>query len=258
MYVHLLKSLGTLASPATILGISILGDGLATVVGPSWLAVTCLTVSIALVALFGILPAANWIALPLEARFAANPGLPEQIAGIVVLGGMERPAQSIAWGEPTLSDPGPIRALVALGRRYPEARLVFSGGGPDHRLSEASIARDFLREIGAGDRAVLYEDRSRNTLENARLTHALIRPKRDERWILVCQAAGMPRAMGVFRKAGWNVIAYPAGYLTRGKNYRLLSFDLLEGLNVASVGLHEWVGLVVYRVMGYTDEIFPG
>jgi hypothetical protein len=36
-----------------------------------------------------------------------------------------------------------------------------------------------------------------------------------------------------------------------------LSFDLLDGLKVASVGLHEWVGLAVYRIMGHIDEIFP-
>ena len=254
MHVSISKPLGTLASPATILGISILAHALATIIGLSWLAAFCSIVSIFIVVL---LPAVSWIAVPLEARFPANPVLPDRIAGIVVLGGMERPAQSLAWGEPSLADPGPIRAMVALWRRYPDARLVFSGGGPNTRMSEATVARDFLHEIGANDRIVTYEDRSRNTLENARLTHALIRPKPDERWILVCQAAGMPRAMGVFRKAGWKVVAYPAGYLTKAKAPRL-SFDFLESLNLASVALHEWLGLVVYRALGYTDELCPG
>jgi uncharacterized SAM-binding protein YcdF (DUF218 family) len=253
MRVSISKSLGTLANPATILGLSILVHALATMVGLNWLAALCSIVSVAIVVL---LPAASWIAVPLEARFPANPDLPDRVAGIVVLGGMERPAQSLAWGEPSLGDAGPIRALVALWRRYPDARLVFSGGGPNKRMSEATVARDFLREIGADDRMVAYEDRSRNTLENARLTHALIRPKPDESWILVCQAAGMPRAIGVFRKAGWKVIAYPAGYLTKGKTPRL-SFDVLESLNLASVALHEWLGLFVYRALGYTDEVFP-
>lgn len=253
MYVSISKSLGTLASPATILGISILAHAVATMLGLNWLAALCSIVSVAIVV---FLPAASWIAVPLEARFPANPILPDRVTGIVVLGGMERPAQSLAWGEPSLGDPGPIRALVALWRRYPDARLVFSGGGPNTRMSEATVARDFLREIGADDRMVTYEDRSRNTRENAQLTHALIRPKPDERWILVCQAAGMPRAMGVFRKAGWKVMGYPAGYLTKGKAPRL-SFDLLENLNLASVALHEWLGLLVYRVLGYTDEVFP-
>lgn len=89
------------------------------------------------------------------------------------------------------------------------------------------------------------------------MTYNLVRPKADELWILVAQAAAMPRAMGVFRKAGWNVIACPAGYLSHGGRDGFLSLDLLDGLTVASVALHEWVGLIVYWAMGYTDEIFP-
>jgi len=257
MYDLLSRSLGALASPAALLGFSILVEVFATLIGYHGLAMACLTVSAAVVVLFGVLPTANWLAFPLEARFAANPTLPDRVAGIVALGGMERLAQSAYWGRPTLNDPGPIATLVALARRYPEAQLVFTGGGGNTRISEAAVARDFIDEIGAGDRSVTYEDRSRNTLENARLTHDLVRPKSDELWILVAQAAGMPRAMGVFRKAGWNVIACPAGYLSHDGSDGFLSLDLLDGLTVASVALHEWIGLIVYWAMGYTDEIFP-
>jgi uncharacterized SAM-binding protein YcdF (DUF218 family) len=257
MYVSLSKSLGNLASPATILAICVVANALAAVSGHTGAAAIFLALSTTVVVLFGILPAADWVTLPLEARFPANPALPDRIAGIVVLGGMERLEQSLVWAQPAVSDPGPIAALVELGRRHPEARLVFTGGGRNQRITEAAVACDFLSRIGADYRAVTYEDQSRNTLENARLTHDLIRPNSDERWVLVCQAAGMPRAMGVFRKAGWNVIAYPAGYLTRGNARKLLPFDLLEGLRVGSVGLHEWVGLGTYRLMGYIDEILP-
>jgi uncharacterized SAM-binding protein YcdF (DUF218 family) len=256
MYDLLSRSLGTLSNPATLLAITILLGLFAAVIGYDGLALTCLAVSAAFVVLFGVLPTANWITFPLEARFAANPTLPDRVAGIVALGGMERVEQSISWGRPSLNDPGPIAALVSLGRRYPEAQLVFSGGG-NARISEAAVARDFLSELGASDRSIIYEDRSRNTLENARLTHALVRPKPDELWIVVSQAAAMPRAMGVFRKAGWNVIAFPAGYLSHDGSAGFLSFDLLDGLVVASVALHEWIGLIVYWAMGYTDEVFP-
>lgn len=63
--------------------------------------------------------------------------------------------------------------------------------------------------------------------------------------------------MGAFRKAGRNVIAFPAGYLSHSRRDGLPSFDLLDRLGVASVALHEWIGLPVYRAMGYTDDIFP-
>jgi uncharacterized SAM-binding protein YcdF (DUF218 family) len=63
--------------------------------------------------------------------------------------------------------------------------------------------------------------------------------------------------MGVFRTAGWNVVPYPAGYLT-GRRGGLIGFDILGGFQLAYVALHEWAGLVAYRIMGYTDELFPG
>lgn len=166
MYDLISRSLGALASPATLLGSSVLLEVFAALVGYHGLASACLGVSAALVVLFGVLSTANWVAFPLEARFAANPTLPDRVAGIVALGGMERLARSAYWGRPTLNDPGPIGTLVALGRRYPEARLVFTGGGGNARISEATVAKGFIHEIGAGSRPITYEDRSRNTLEN--------------------------------------------------------------------------------------------
>jgi len=260
MFFLLSKLFGGLVSPAVWLAIAILGAGLATIARRKRLAVVLQGLSVVLVVLFGIFPCANWLAIPLEDRFSANPPLPDEVAGIIALGGTERVEQSAAWGQPVLSDPGPIAALVALGRRYPAATLVFTGGihaRSDRRVGETTIVRDFLSDLGADSRSIVYEDRARNTLENATLALELVKPKPGERWILVCQAIGMPRAVSVFRQAGWNVIPYPAGYLTNGQRGTDLSFDLIGGLSLAAVALHEWVGLIAYRIMGYTDALFP-
>jgi uncharacterized SAM-binding protein YcdF (DUF218 family) len=137
---------------------------------------------------------------------------------------------------------------------------VFTGGPhptSDSKLSEADIVREFLNEVGADATAILYETSARNTYENGLFTYELVRPHPGERWILISQAIGMPRAVGVFRRAGWDVIPFPAGYLSGSKHAAALSFDLLGGLNLAYFAAHEWVGLIVYRLMGYTDEVFP-
>jgi hypothetical protein len=63
----------------------------------------------------------------------------------------------------------------------------------------------------------------------------------------------MPRAIACFRHAGWNIVPYPAGYLDRGSGV----FSLIGNLHVFDVALHEWVGLLAYRLLGETDEIFP-
>jgi DUF218 domain len=41
------------------------------------------------------------------------------------------------------------------------------------------------------------------------LTKAIVEPKRGDRWLLVTSAYHMPRAIGVFRKAGFPVEPYP-------------------------------------------------
>jgi uncharacterized SAM-binding protein YcdF (DUF218 family) len=215
--------------------------------------------AVSTIGVLGFLPGAVWLAAPLESRYPADPALPRDIAGIVALGGTERLTISAARGQPSLSDPSPIAALVALGRRYPNAKLVFTGGSAARKpsLTESEVVRDFLAELGVDGERILYEDRSRNTRENAVLTYNLIRPKPGEHWILVAQAISLPRAIGAFRAVGWDMIPFPAGYLTAGLPTGLSAPDLAGGLTIASVAVHEWVGLLVYRFLGYSQEIFP-
>jgi uncharacterized SAM-binding protein YcdF (DUF218 family) len=260
MFFTLSKIFGGIADPAALLAVFTLAAGMAVVARRLRLAALLQSVSVAIVLLFGVLPGANWLALPLESRFPADPLLPSDVAGIIALGGTERLEQSAAWRQPTLSDPAPIIALLNLGRRYPGAKLVFTGGlraTHDKGLSEADIVRQFVNELGADSAGIIYEDRARNTHENAVFTRELVHPKPGDRWILIGQAIGMPRAIGAFRRAGWDVIPFPAGYLSGSKRAAALSFNLLAGLNLAYFAAHEWTGLIVYRLMGYTDEVFP-
>lgn len=259
MFFTVSKLLGALVNPATLLGILILGSAAAALGRCKRLSAVLLAGSAVLVLVFGVLPAAAWLARPLETRFAA-PALPDRIAGVIVLGGTEMVEQSAAWGQPMVSDPAPLVALLTLARRYPDAKLVFTGGirsRHDEAVSEATVARDFINQLDSTGRAIIFEDQARNTYENAVFTRQLVGPKPGERWILVCQAIAMPRAVGVFRKAGWDVVPVPAGYLTAGRDRAFLSFDLIGGFRLAALALHEWVGLIVYRMVGYSDAFFP-
>ena len=60
------------------------------------------------------------------------------------------------------------------------------------------------------------ERRARNTLENAEFAKALAVPRPGERWLLVTSAFHMPRSVGLFRKAGFNVEPYPVDWRTKG------------------------------------------
>jgi uncharacterized SAM-binding protein YcdF (DUF218 family) len=260
MLIAVLRLIERLVEPPTLLALLILG-GLAALVLRRWrLALSLQIATAAIVIVFGLLPGGTWLALPLERRFPADPALPAHVAGIIALGGTERPTQSAAWHQPIFDDPAPIAALVALGRRYPEARLVFTGGAHTRlapAVTEARIVRDFLTEIGSDANRVIYEDHSRNTLENALFSRTLVQPRPEETWILVTEAISLPRAVAVFRRAGWNVIPFPAGYLSSGDAGLSTTIDVQGGLRLAAIALHEWGGLIVYRLMGYTDAWFP-
>ena len=133
-------------------------------------------------------------------------------------------------------------------------------GGPGH---PARALEAFYREQGLDVARILFEERSRNTQENAVLTRQLVRPGPDERWLLVTSAYHMPRSIGVFRAAGWPVIAYPVDYRTAAQiDLRAVLAGLAEP-NVAKrlmeldLAVKSWVGLVAYWLMGRTSALFP-
>jgi uncharacterized SAM-binding protein YcdF (DUF218 family) len=221
--------------------------------------------SILLVALFGLSPLGNALILPLEDRFPAwdaTRGAPD---GIVVLGGAVDELVSSARDDFELNEAAErMTATVALALRYPAARVVFSGGTGrialmPQSVSEAAIAVKLFESLGIARQRITAEDRSRTTAENATFTKELVDPKPTERWLLVTSAHHMPRAMGVFRRAGFAVEPHPVDWRTRGREDLLRPFpNIAEGLRRTDVAVREWVGLVAYRVSGRSAELFPG
>lgn len=207
-----------------------------------------------------VLPLGVWMAEPLENRFPP-PALPARVDGIIVLGGSSAPSLSVARGQPALNGSAErLVSFVELARRYPDAKLLFTGGsGSMHagRPSEAADARAAFVQMGFDPVRVLFEDESRNTQENVAFSRALARPQAGETWLLVTSARSMPRAVGVFRHAGWPVIAWPVDYGTPGATGLVLDFDLTPGVNRVEGALHEWIGLAAYRILGRTDALFP-
>lgn len=207
------------------------------------------------------LPVGEWVLYPLEARFPANPPLPGTVAGIVVLGGAEDLSRSRAWGQAETNGAAErFSASIALLRRYPQARLVFTSGNGALAPSSGrgvDVARMLYESQGLDISKLMFEGESRNTAENAVLGKALAQPAPGEAWILVTSASHMPRAMGAFCKAGWPVIPYPVDHgTTRGGLLRVQP-DLAGNLQGLSSGIKEWVGLAAYYVTGRSDALLP-
>ncbi len=218
-------------------------------------------VGVALVAVAGLSPLGNALLLPLEERFPpwdASRGAPD---GIVVLGGAVGPGMSDARNEISLNEAAERMTVVAdLARKFPQARIIFSGGDASlfgDRPAEAQFAGRLFGTFGIGNRVEL-EEGARNTHENAVLSRRMAGPKPGERWLLVTSAGHMPRAIGCFRKADFPVEAYPVDYRTGGTGDLFAWFGTVSaGLARTDVAVREWIGLVAYWLSGRTSELFP-
>ena len=208
------------------------------------------------------LPIGKWLLYPLEQRF---PPIRQPLAapdGIVLLGGSFSLMVSENRQQIHLTSSGErVLAFQDLAQRYPQAQLVFTGGSGNptfQEVREADLARDLFQQLGIDNERVVYERESRNSYENARNTRALIAPEPDQNWLLVTSAFHLPRAMGAFCRQGWKVQAYPVDYRTLEGRLFDVDFNLLGHLNLLDSALHEWVGLLAYRLTGKTNRLFPG
>ncbi|MBR1163353.1 YdcF family protein [Bradyrhizobium elkanii] len=260
MFFVLSKTLGIMLLPINFLiGIGVIGAVLL-VTRFARLGRRLMVAALLLLAICGFSPLGNVLISTLEQRFPpwdASRGAPD---GIIVLGGSIDADLSVAHGTPVVrSAADRVIAAAALARRYPNARLVFTGGSANlisNDAREADYSAEMFESLGIARSRLIIERRSRNTVENAEFSRALVDPKPGERWLLVTSAYHMPRSVGLFRKAGFNVEAYPVDW--RVGNVFGFATLAIEGLSRTDLGTREWIGLVAYHLAGKTDDWLPG
>jgi uncharacterized SAM-binding protein YcdF (DUF218 family) len=181
-----------------------------------------------------------------------------------VLGGAIDADTTVARGDLQMdsASAGRVIGMIELARRYPQARIVYSGGSGNllsNGQSEAPVAGALLERLGVPRERILLEGRSRTTSENAIFTRQLVQPKPGELWLLVTSAFHMPRSIGAFRKAGFEVEANPTDWRSRGWGDARLFFNTASnGLARSDTAIHEWIGLFAYLATGRSSELFPG
>jgi uncharacterized SAM-binding protein YcdF (DUF218 family) len=262
MYFYLSKTLGVLAVPSNFL-LLVLVCGLLLWRSRFASLGRRLTVTGAILFLIGgLTPLGTALLVPLENRFPPWDETRGPPIGIVVLGGIVNQYISLLRNQISLdSSAGRLIAAVELQRRYPGLRVVFSGGNSNlifKGRSESEFAARFLENLGVPDKDIAVDDAARNTMENAVNSKKIAGPKPGERWLLVTSASHMPRAMGLFREAGFPVEAYPVDYRTGGwRDFRALpSLSLLGGFNRLDPAAREWEGLIVDWMLGRSPNIF--
>ncbi len=265
MFFVLSKTLGVMMLPTNfLLGLGLVGALLLMMTGKARLGRNLMVVSLVLLALCGFSPLGSLLLYPLESRFPpwdASHGAPD---GIVVLGGPIDADLSVSHDAPVIrSAADRIVAAAMLAHRYPNTRIVFSGGSPNlisNDAREADYALMVFEGLGIDKSRLIMERRSRNTLENALFSKELAAPKPGERWLLVTSAFHMPRAIGLFRKAGFAVEPYPVDWRVAATLREALSLSQIagDGSGRTDAAAREWMGLAAYWITGKTSALFPG
>lgn len=206
-----------------------------------------------------VLPTGYWLAEPLESRFARPTLDAIGVRHIVVLAGAEHLAVSARSGRPEVS--GAAERIIegaAVARSLPGAALWIVGGVRDHRspLADVDWTAASWRRLGIPARRIHVVRDTLDTCANAAGV-AAHRPRGQI--LLVTSALHMPRAIACFRRNGLEPVAYPVDYLNAriDRPGDLIQPDLLANVGRVDAALHEWVGLLLYRLQGRTSDVLP-
>ena len=222
---------------------------------------TALWTAAAVVAVVSATPLADALAYRLETRVEAGDYDIEAVAGAIVLGGATSYGE-LAQARDTyvVNDAAErLTTILSLRRRRSDLPIVISGGSGrlfDVEVREADITRAFLADVGLDPTTVEFEERSRNTYENA-IYSAEMLEGRPGPYLLVTSAWHMPRALGCFRQVGLDVIPYPVDYRARPPSWAPSRIQPHDRFNVLDDAIREIVGLFTYRILGRTDALFP-
>ena len=172
----------------------------------------------------------QWLAES-SARDTSRPGVEYDAA--VVLGGGD----------------GRIAAAADVFRRGRARSILYSGA---IGARDANRVRALLRRAGVPNDAIFIDDHSRNTRENAVESSRIIAQRGWRSLLLITSAVHVERALGCFRDVGLNPDVLPAERVA-GRLGRAGWLPRREAIPVSRAAMHEFIGRLTYRVMGYTS-----
>jgi uncharacterized SAM-binding protein YcdF (DUF218 family) len=190
---------------------------------------------------------------PLESRYAA---IPEMAAGepppaalaacryVVVLGSGNGDMQGVsALGRLSPSGLARISEAVRLLRVLPDARLILSGSGTGGGPTHAAVLAAAVSSLGADPGRIRLVETARDTDDEAIAVKAIVG---REPVALVTSAWHMPRAEGLFLRAGVDALPCPADYTARESaafQWSYLGWDI-DSLERSTCAVHEDLGLL--------------
>jgi uncharacterized SAM-binding protein YcdF (DUF218 family) len=131
-------------------------------------------------------------------------------------------------------------------------RVMLLGGAARGHLPEAQVMAELLAEFGVSREAMILEDKSRNTRENAMNALVIMQKKGINKILLVTSAYHMRRAQAVFEKLGLEVVPAATDYQVQEPDPSILDWvPDTEALMMTTLGIKEYLGWWVYRFRGW-------
>jgi len=196
-------------------------------------------------------PVANMLLRPLESAAPPLQKLPAGVAAVVVPGGGSVDLGPV--GAPSVPNAETWTRLikgVELARKL-QVPLVLTGGNGEPfatTLNDADVMAAAALGLSFPREQLIVENRSRNTLENAQAVRGIVK---GERIVLATSAYYMKRAVGMFRKRGFTVIAAPTYPLVQVRKTNLFTLIPAAGnLARSNVAWAEWLGLAWWGARG--------
>ncbi len=254
-----------ITTPSTFLLLLAFLSLLALLIGWRRRAIGCLTLSLTGFVGFGFTSLSEVLIAPLSARFpAVDLALAEPPFGLIVLGaGLNEVHAHHNNALIELEDGGEAIPTVALlAQRYPDARIILSGGSgtdfPPAPLRAVDGMRRVLLEYGIAADRITFDPHSPSTVARAQNTLALVGDDADQVWWVITPAHRMPRLIGVYRKLGFEPVPYPIDFKWIPPFDFSYFYHFSDGLRLTDLGAHEWRGLLLYYLTDKTETLFPG
>lgn len=190
----------------------------------------------------------------LQYQHAVLKEVPEDTQAIVVLSGGRIPNAREYTNKGTVNANSLERLRYAsrLAKVHSLPLVLVGGSVHGERQSEASLMQQALR-ADFGLEATILEEKSRNTFENARFASKLLKENTISKVLLVTHAYHMPRAMWCFEDVGMNPIPAPTIFYKRNSSVPDLDeyIPTVGALRQTRLALHEYIGLLWYKYVGY-------
>ncbi|MFY0600737.1 MAG: YdcF family protein [Cyclobacteriaceae bacterium] len=224
---------------------------------------------------FGVLKKINWIKYisllllialsnPLLSNYAMSKWEPKPVKKetlplfdvAIVLSGMIRTAQ-LPNDQVHFSDAADrLTEAINLYKEGIVQKILISGGSGStiYNEIESELIHSLTLSCGISDRDIILEKNSRNTHENAKLSVQVLQKENllNRKILLITSAFHIPRATDCFTKEGIDVVAFPVDFRAADGKFNLGMFvPTADSLSIWKILFSEWVGILVYKTLGY-------